>query len=130
MALRSTVWWGCGSSHWLSSFGSLLRKKGLWTWHKGWTMAAMRCASQTSASGSVSNDVKHLFLFIGHLCLFFCVISVQILCSFKRWVSFFSYWCTLYILNMNPLSDKYIETIFLPVCGLLLMVFWGWIFSF
>ena len=77
----------------------------------------------------VISDVEHLFcVFIGHLYIFFGKMSIQILYPFFNQFSF-SYWVvckhSLYILDINPLSDMWFANIFSHFVGgffILLMV--------
>ena len=64
------------------------------------------------------SDVEHLFnVPIGHLCAFFGKISIWVLCPFlNESVGFFFFLVlrcvsSLYILNINPLSDISAENI-------------------
>ena len=56
------------------------------------------------------SDAEHLFhALIGHLCVFFGEMSIQVLCPFLNWVICFllllSFRSSLYILDINSLSS-------------------------
>ena len=69
-------------------------------------------------------DFEHLFLYVGHLHVFFGKIPIQILCPFFNQVIFLilSYMCSLCILVINPLPGISFANIFshslcrLPFC--------------
>ena len=65
-------------------------------------------------SPKISDTENHVL--VGHLNIFFGEISVQVLCSFLNQVVWFllllGFRNSLYILDINPLSDIWFENIF------------------
>lgn len=68
----------------------------------------------------MTDDVETFFLCFWPLCLFSGEMAIQILCPFLNWVIFLLLSCksSLYIMDTQPLSEKWLATIFFPFRGL------------
>ena len=72
------------------------------------------------------SDIKYLFIYLGHLHIFFGKMFIHMFCPlFNQIVSFFfllSYMSSLYILDVYSLSDIYFANIFFPSIGCLFIL--------
>ena len=67
-------------------------------------------------------------MLVGHLCIFFGEVPIQVFCSFFSWVvGFFAaelYKLFFYILEIKPLSVASFETVFSHSVSCLFVFFW------